>query len=97
MSANDSEIEDAIDHLGEMETDEDVTTDTGESDATEDTIDSSTSTVLFRNCSFLCTIANTEREMEKLYGMLCGIGPIKTKHVSQNAMFSKWMSMNELS
>ena len=31
MSINDSEIEDAIEHLGEMETDEDATTDTGDS------------------------------------------------------------------
>jgi len=38
MSINDSDIEDAIDHLGEMETDEDATTDTGDSgNDTEDT------------------------------------------------------------
>ena len=44
MNINDSEIEDAIRHLGEIETYEDVTTDIGDSDDTDDTVDSSTST-----------------------------------------------------
>ena len=39
MNINDSEIEDAISHLGEMETDEDAITDTGDSDDTDETVE----------------------------------------------------------
>ena len=69
MSVNDSEIEDAIDHLGDMETDddndEDVSTDTGDSDSTEETVDSSTSTSSSLEIvrSYANNSCNTEREM----------------------------------
>ena len=65
MSINDSEIEDAISQLGEIETDEDVTTDTGDSDDTEETLDSSTSSSSSLEIvrSYANNSTNTEREM----------------------------------
>ena len=65
MNINDSEIEDAISHLGEIETDEDVTTDIGDSDDTDDTVDSSTSTSSSLEIvrSYANNSTNTVREM----------------------------------
>ena len=65
MSINDSEIEDAISHLGEIETDEDVTTDTGDSDDSEETVDSSTSTSSSLEIvrSYANNSTNTDKEM----------------------------------
>tara|TARA_B100000925_G_C21938311_1_gene443386 strand:- start:67 stop:1005 length:939 start_codon:yes stop_codon:yes gene_type:complete len=102
MSANDSEIEDAIDHLGDMETDEDVSTDTGESDATEDTIDSSTSTSSGLEIvrSYANNSSNTEREMGGKC-MVCyveldlfNIVNMPCSHKMCNKCFPKWMSTN---
>ena len=73
MNINDSEIEDAISHLGEIETDEDVTTDTGDSDDTEETLDSSTKFYTFQLeivRSYANNSTNTEENGRKLYGML---------------------------
>ena len=102
MSVNDSEIEDAIDHLGEMETDEDVTTDTGESDATDDTIDSSTTTSSSLEIvrSYANNSTNTEREMGGKC-MVCyveldlfNIVNMPCSHKMCNKCFPKWMSTN---
>ena len=102
MSANDSEIEDAIDHLGEIETDEDVSTDTGDSDDTEETVESSTSTGSSLEIvrSYANNSTNTEREMVgncmvcykeldvfNIVNMECG-------HRMCNKCFPRWMSTN---
>ena len=59
MNINDSEIEDAISHLGEIETDEDVTTDTGDSDDTDETVeDSSSSTSTSSGLEIVRSYAN---------------------------------------
>lgn len=90
------------DHLGEIETDEDVLTDTGESDATDDTVDSSTSTSSSLEIvrSYANNSTNTEREMGgncmvcyveldlfNIVNMPCG-------HKMCNKCFPRWMSTN---
>ena len=102
MNINDSEIEDAISHLGEIETDEDVTTDIGDSDDTDDTVDSSTSTSSGLEIvrSYANNSTNTEREMGgncmvcyteldifNIVNMECG-------HKMCNKCFPRWMSTN---
>ena len=102
MNINDSEIEDAISHLGEIETDEDVTTDTGDSDDTDETVDSSTSTSSSLEIvrSYANNSTNTEREMGgncmvcyteldifNIVNMECG-------HKMCNKCFPRWMSTN---
>ena len=102
MNINDSEIEDAISHLGEMETDEDVTTDTGDSDDTEETVDSSTSTssTLEIVRSYANNSTNTVREMGGNC-MVCyveldifNIVNMPCSHKMCNKCFPKWMSTN---
>ena len=102
MNINDSEIEDAISHLGEIETDEDATTDTGDSDDTEETLDSSTSSSSSLEIvrSYANNSTNTEREMGgncmvcyieldifNIVNMECG-------HKMCNKCFPRWMSTN---
>ena len=102
MNINDSEIEDAISHLGEIETDEDATTDIGDSDDTDDTVDSSASTSSSLEIvrSYANNSTNTEREMGgncmvcyteldifNIVNMECG-------HKMCNKCFPRWMSTN---
>ena len=106
MSVNDSEIEDAIDHLGDMETDddndEDVSTDTGDSDSTEETVDSSTSTSSSLEIvrSYANNSCNTEREMGGNC-MVCyveldifNIVNMECGHKMCSKCFPRWMSTN---
>ena len=102
MNINDSEIEDAISHLGEIETDEDVTTDTGDSDDTEETVESSTSTgsTLEIVRSYANNSTNTEREMGGNC-MVCyveldifNIVNMPCRHKMCNKCFPRWMSTN---
>ena len=102
MNINDSEIEDAISHLGEIETDEDVTTDIGDSDDTDDTVDSSTSTSSSLEIvrSYANNSTNTVREMGGNC-MVCyveldifNIVNMPCSHKMCNKCFPKWMSTN---
>ena len=103
MSVNDSDIEDAIEHLGEMETDEDATTDTGSSgNDTEDTLETSTtsfpeqeivrsyannSTNTEREMGGKCTVCYVELDLFNIVNMPCS-------HKMCNKCFPKWMSTN---
>lgn len=106
MNINDSEVEDAISHLGEMETDEDAITDTGDSDSdsedTEETVESSTSTgsTLEIVRSYANNSTNTEREMGGNC-MVCyveldifNIVNMECGHKMCNKCFPRWMSTN---
>ena len=102
MNINDSEIEDAISHLGEIETDEDVTTDIGDSDDTDDTVDSSTSTSSSLEIvrSYANNSTNTVREMGGNC-MVCyveldifNIVNMPCSHKMCNKCFPRWMSTN---
>ena len=102
MNINDSEIDDAISHLGEIETDEDVTTDTGDSDDTEETLDSSTSTSSSLEIvrSYANNSTNTVREMGGNC-MVCyveldifNIVNMPCSHKMCNKCFPRWMSTN---
>ena len=102
MNINDSEIDDAISHLGEIETDEDVTTDTGDSDDTEETLDSSTSTPSSLEIvrSYANNSTNTVREMGGNC-MVCyveldifNIVNMPCSHKMCNKCFPRWMSTN---
>ena len=103
MSIMDSEIEDAIDHLGEIETDEDATTDTGDSgNDTEDTMETSTtsSSSLEIVRAYANNSTNTEREMGGKC-MVCyeeldlfNIVNMPCSHKMCNKCFPKWMSTN---
>ena len=103
MSIMDSEIEDAIDHLGEIETDEDATTDTGDSgNDTEDTMETSSnsSSGLEIVRAYANNSTNTEREMGGKC-MVCyveldlfNIVNMPCSHKMCNKCFPKWMSTN---
>ena len=102
MSINDSEIEDAISHLGEIETDEDVTTDTGDSDDSEETLDSSTSTS--SSLEIVRSYANNSTNTDKEMGgncMVCyveldifNIVNMECGHKMCSKCFPRWMSTN---
>ena len=103
MSVNDSDIEDAIDHLGEMETDEDATTDTGSSgNDTEDTLE--TSTTSFPELEIVRSYANNSTNTDREMGgkcMVCyveldifNIVNMPCSHKMCNKCFPKWMSTN---
>lgn len=102
MSINDSEIEDAISHLGEIETDEDVTTDTGDSDDSEETVDSSTSTS--SSLEIVRSYANNSTNTDKEMGgncMVCyvdldifNIVNMECGHKMCSKCFPRWMSTN---
>jgi len=105
MSINDSEIEDTISHLGEMETDEDVTTDTGDSDSgaeSEYTVESSTSTSSGPEIvrAYVNNSTNTVREMGGNC-MVCyteldifNIVNMACGHKMCSKCFPRWMSTN---
>ena len=105
MNTNDSEIDDAISHLGEIETDEDVTTDTEDtedSDNTEETVESSTSTSSSLEIvrSYANNSTNTDREMGGNC-MVCykeldifNIVNMPCSHKMCNKCFPRWMSTN---
>ena len=102
MSINDSEIEDVISHLGEIETDEDVTTDTGDSDDSEETVDSSTSTS--SSLEIVRSYANNSTNTDKEMGgncMVCyveldifNIVNMECGHKMCSKCFPRWMSTN---
>ena len=102
MSINDSEIEDAISHLGEIETDEDITTDTGDSDDSEETIDSSTSTS--SSLEIVRSYANNSTNTDNKMGgncMVCyveldifNIVNMECGHKMWSKCFPRWMSTN---
>ena len=102
MSINDSEIEDVISHLGEIETDEDVTTDTGDSDDSEETVDSSTSTS--SSLEIVRSYANNSTNTDKKMGgncMVCyveldifNIVNMECGHKMCSKCFPRWMSTN---
>ena len=102
MSINDSEIEDAISHLGEIETDEDITTDTGDSDDSEETIDSSTSTS--SSLEIVRSYANNSTNTDNKMGgncMVCyveldifNIVNMECGHKMCSKCFPRWMSTN---
>lgn len=102
MNINDSEIEDAISQLGEIETDEDVTTDTGDSDDTEETLDSSTSTS--SSLEIVRSYANNSTNTENKMGgncMVCyveldifNIVNMECGHKMCSKCFPRWMSTN---
>ena len=106
MSINDSEIEDAIEHLGEMETDEDVTTDTGDSgNDTEDTLDTAeSSTSISSGLEIVRAYANNSTNTEREMGgkcMVCyveldifNIVNMPCSHKMCNKCFPRWMSTN---
>ena len=106
MSINDSEIEDAIEHLGEMETDEDVTTDTGDSgNDTEDTLDTAeSSTSISSGLEIVRAYANNSTNTEREMGgncMVCyteldifNIVNMECGHKMCNKCFPRWMSTN---
>lgn len=94
------------DHLGEIETDEDVTTDTGESDSDETVESSSTSTSTGTGStleivrSYANNSTNTEREMGGNC-MVCyveldifNIVNMPCSHKMCNKCFPRWMSTN---
>ena len=104
MSVNDSEIEDAIDHLGDMETDEDVTTDTEDSDSedTDATIETSTSTSSGPEIvrAYVNNGTNTVKEMGGNC-MVCyveldifNIVNMECGHKMCSKCFPRWMSTN---
>ena len=102
MSINDSEIEDAISQFGEIETDEDVTTDTGDSDDSEETVDSSTSTS--SSLEIVRSYANNSTNTDKKMGgncMVCyveldifNIVNMECGHKMCSKCFPRWMSTN---
>ena len=109
MNINDSEIEDAISHLGEIETDEDVSTDTGDSDDTDETVEStsistSTSTSTGSTLEIVRSYANNSTNTEREMGgncMVCyveldifNIVNMECGHKMCNKCFPRWMSTN---
>ena len=103
MSINDSEIEDAISHLGDMESDNDVTTDTGDSESedTDETVeDNSVSsgpeivrayvnngTNTVREMGGNCMVCYIELDIFNIVNMECG-------HKMCSKCFPRWMSTN---